>query len=79
LAHPPQKNGRAVRVHVVSTLLPFALATAYRLQCEQEETGGKSVGWQRWRRQLLEQTRDTVIVVVQDCYGIFIWPNTRCC
>jgi len=47
LAHPPQKNGRAVRLHVVSTLLLFALATAYRLQCEQEETGGKSVGWQR--------------------------------
>jgi hypothetical protein len=29
------------------------------------------VGWQRWRRQLLEQTRDHVIVFAQDCYGIF--------
>jgi hypothetical protein len=71
LGHPPQKTGRAVRVHVVFTLLMFALATAYRLQCEQEETGGEPVGWQRWRRQLLEQTRDKVIVFAQGWYGIF--------
>jgi hypothetical protein len=29
------------------------------------------VGWQRWRRQLLEQTRDQVIVFAQGYYGIF--------
>jgi Transposase DDE domain len=71
LTHPPQKTARAVRVHVMFTLLMFALATAYRLQGEQEETGGEPVGWQRWRRQLLEQTRDQVIVFAQDSYGIF--------
>jgi hypothetical protein len=71
LGHPPQKTGRAVRVHVLFTLLLFALATAYRLQCEQADTGGESVGWQRWRRQLVEQTRDQVIVFAQGCYGIF--------
>jgi Transposase DDE domain len=71
LKHPPQKTARAVRVHVLFTLLMFALATAYRLQREQEATGGEPVGWQRWRRQLLEQTRDHVIVFAQDCYGIF--------
>jgi hypothetical protein len=71
LKHPPQKTERAVRVHVLFTLLLFALATAYRLQCEQEETGGEPVGWQRWRRQLLEQTRDQIIVFAQGCYGIF--------
>jgi hypothetical protein len=71
LKHPPQKTARAVRVHVMFTLLKFALATAYRRQCEQEETGGDPVGWQRWRRRLLEQTRDHVIVLTQDCYGIF--------
>ena len=49
----------------VFTLLMFALATAYRLQCEREATGGEPVGWQRWRRQLLEQTRDKVIVFAQ--------------
>ena len=29
------------------------------------------MGWQRWRRQLLEQTRDQVIVFAQGHYGIF--------
>ena len=71
LKHPPQKNARAVRVHVMFTLLLFALATAYRLQCEQADTGKEPVGWQRWRRQLLEQTRDLVIIFAQDAYGIF--------
>jgi hypothetical protein len=69
--HPPQKTARAVRVHVMFTLLMFALATAYRLQCEQEETGGELVGWQRWRRQLLEQTRDMVIIFAGTDDGIF--------
>jgi hypothetical protein len=71
LKHPPQKTARAVRVHVLFTLLLFALATAYRLQCEQADTGGEPLGWQRWRRQLLEQTRDHVIVFAQNAYGIF--------
>jgi hypothetical protein len=65
LGHPPQKTERAVRVPVLLTLLRFALATAYRLPCEREATGGEPVGWQRWRRQLLEQNRDKVIVVAQ--------------
>jgi hypothetical protein len=71
LGHPPQKTARAVRVHVLFTLLMFALATAYRLQCEREATGGEPVGWQRWRRQLLEQSREKVIVFAQGAYGIF--------
>jgi hypothetical protein len=71
LGHPPQKTERAVRVHVGFTLLMFALATAYRLQCEREATGGEPVGWQRWRRQLLEQTREKVIVFAQNGYGLF--------
>jgi hypothetical protein len=71
LGHPPQKSARAVRVHVVFTMLMFALATAYRLQGEQAATGGESVGWQRWRRQLWEHTRNLVIVFAQGAYGIF--------
>jgi hypothetical protein len=71
LKHPPQKTARAVRVHVLFTLLLFALATAYRLQCEQADTGGEPLGWQRWRRQLREQTRDHVMVLAQGYYGIF--------
>ena len=71
LGHPPQKNERAVRVHVLFTLLMFALAMAYRLRCEQEAVGVEPVGWQRWRRQLVEQTRDQVMVFAQGWYGIF--------
>jgi hypothetical protein len=54
------------------TLLMFALATAYRLLCEQEATGGEPVGWQCWRRRLLQQTRDQVIVFAQGYYGILL-------
>lgn len=71
LQHPPKKTARAVWVHVLLTLLMFALATAYRLQRAQDDLGQEPVGWQRWRRQLLEKTRDHVIVFAQDCYGIF--------
>jgi hypothetical protein len=76
LGHPPQKTGRAVRVHVVFTVLRCALPTAYRLPCEPEATGGEPVGWMRWRRQLLEQSRDKVIVCAQEWYGIF--PLAAC-
>ena len=71
LGHPPQNTARAVRVHGMFTLLMFALATAYRWLCEQEATGGEPVGWQCWRRRLLQQTRDQVIVCAQGYDGIF--------
>jgi hypothetical protein len=71
VGHPPQKTGRAVRVHGVCTRLMFVLATAYRLRCEQTEWGAEPVGWQRGRRQLLEQTRDQIIGFAQGCYGIW--------
>jgi hypothetical protein len=70
LGHPPQKHERAVRVHVMFTRLLLALATAYRRPCERAATGREPVGWQRWRRQLLEHTRDKVIVFAQGHYGI---------
>jgi hypothetical protein len=46
-----------------------ALATADWLQGEREARGGEPVGWRRWRRQLLEQRRDKVIVLAQAWYG----------
>ena len=69
LKHPPQNTARAVRVHVLFTLLMCAWATAYRRPCAHEETGGEPVGWQRWRRHLLEQTRDLVISCAEDDDG----------
>jgi hypothetical protein len=47
-----------------------ALATAYRLRCEHAERRVEPVGWQRWRRPRLEQTRDQVIVFAQRWSGI---------
>jgi hypothetical protein len=58
-------------VPVLFTVLMCALAAAYRLQCEQEESGGEPVGWQRWRRQIQEESSDLVIVFAEGCYGIF--------
>jgi hypothetical protein len=71
LGHPPPQTERAVRVHVLFTLRMFALATADRRRCEPEAMGGAPVGWQRWRRQLLEQTRAKVIVCAEGHDGIF--------
>jgi Transposase DDE domain len=71
LKHPPQKTERAVQVHVFFTLAMFALATAYRLRAEQAAVGDEPVGWQRWRRQLIQQNRDKVIIFAQGWYGIF--------
>ena len=71
LGQPPQKTERAVRVHVLCTRLRFARATASRLQGEPEATGSAPVGWQRWRRHLLEQTRDKVMGCAQGGDAIF--------
>ena len=68
---PPQNTARAVHVHVLCTVRLCALATASRLPGEQADIGKAPVGWQRWRRQLLEQARDHVIVCAQDADGIF--------
>jgi hypothetical protein len=68
---PPHKTARAVRLHRVFPLLRCALATAYRRQGAQADPGHEPVGWQCWRRQLLHQTRDHVLGLAQDGYGIF--------
>jgi hypothetical protein len=72
LKHPPQKTARAMRTHVLFTLLICALATAYRRQCEQEDLGREPVGWQRWRRQLLEQTRALGIIFAKSVSRKFV-------
>ena len=41
---PPQQTARAVHVHVLFTLLMFALATASRLQAEPADLGKEPVG-----------------------------------
>lgn len=58
-------------MHVVFTVLLLALATAYRLRGERAAVGAEPVGWPRWRRQVREQSRDTILVFAQRWYGIF--------
>jgi hypothetical protein len=69
LGPPPPPHARAVRGHGVFTLRMCALATASRLPCAREARGGEPVGWQRGRRQLLEQTRAKGLVWAQGHYG----------
>jgi hypothetical protein len=71
LGPPPQQTARAVRGHMIVTRLRCALAPAARLPCEREVTEGEPVGWPRWRRPLLEQTRATVMVCAQGDGGSF--------
>jgi hypothetical protein len=71
LGHPPPNTERAVRRHVLFTLLLCALATGDRLPCAREARGGDPVGWQGWRRQLLEQTREQVMGFAPGYEGIF--------
>jgi hypothetical protein len=60
-----------VRGYVTLTLLMFALATANRLQREQEAMGNEPVRWQRWWHQLPAHRRDKVSVFAEGCNGIF--------
>jgi hypothetical protein len=53
------------------SMVVFALATAPGLQYAREAIGGEPAGWQCWRRQLCEQSRDKVIVFAEGHYGIF--------
>lgn len=82
LEHAPQKTEPAVVLHVVFTLAVMALATAYRLWSRQQELAEEEIlppsyallggeGTTTWRRRLLEENRDKVIVFVGACYGIF--------
>ena len=73
------ENGAGVRVHVLFTVLLFALRTAYRLPCEQANREKEPVGWQRWRRQFLEESRDHVSSLPRMAMASFIWRNTRSC
>jgi hypothetical protein len=70
LQHPPQQTARTVRGRVIFTLLLFALATAYRRPSAQDDLGKEPVGWLRWRRQLVEQTRALVIMCADACDGL---------
>ena len=60
----------AVWVHVALTLLMFAPGMACRRQGG-EASAGKTLGWQRWPRQLPKRVRQQTILIVLGCYRLF--------
>jgi len=65
LQPPPQKTARAVQGHGFFTLARCARTTASRVRTAHAAVGDEPGGWQRWRRQLLQQHRDNVIILAQ--------------
>jgi hypothetical protein len=71
LGPPPQQTDGAVRVQVLCTLRRCALATADRRPgAHATSAGAAPVGWQRWRRVLLEPTRNQGIGCAQGSSGL---------
>jgi hypothetical protein len=78
LGHPPQKTQRAVRVHVMFTLLLFALATAYRLQCGCEATAGSPSAGNAGGASSWSGRANRSSCLRRATMGSFISPNIRC-
>jgi hypothetical protein len=77
--HPPQKTARAVRVHVMFILLMFALATAYRLPCEHEATGGSQSAGSVGDASSASRPGTTLLSLRKTATASFIWRSTRYC
>jgi hypothetical protein len=65
LKPPPQKTARAVQGHGFFPLARCARTMASRVRTAHAAVGDEPGGWQRWRRQLLQQHRDNVIICAQ--------------
>ena len=72
LGHPPKKSERAARVGCMwsspCSCLPWPRGIGFGLSKRLQ--GVSPVGWQRWRCQLIAQTRDKVIVFTHGFYGL---------
>lgn len=79
LLHAPTKTSHGVTSHVFMTFLTMALTTAYRsreTQDEPEDEGEADpaltqMGIRNWRRRLIQENQDQVIVFSGVYYGIF--------
>lgn len=74
----PQKNARAVQVHVFFVLAVMALTNAYRTIRKREEAERQRklkeepwLGFEQFRRELRRKSKDQGIVFVGEAYGIF--------
>ncbi|MFS8580403.1 MAG: transposase [Novibacillus thermophilus] len=79
LEHAPTKTANGMVSHVYFTFLTIALTTAYRTWCaeqtEEDEEGEPSnqpsEGIRNWRRRLMQENQDQIIVFCGPYYGIF--------
>lgn len=77
LTHAPTRTASGVTSHVYMTFLTMALTTAYRSaeMASDDDEGEASVlsaeGIRIWRRRLVQENRDQVIVFCDPYYGIF--------
>ncbi len=74
LKHPPKNTAHAFKVHVYLTLMMIALTTAFReFKIKEEEKERKRIvtGIERYRRKIVAENMDKVIVFIGCMYGIF--------
>lgn len=69
LEHAPTKTANGMVSHVYFTFLTIALTTAYRTWCaeqtegeESESSNQPSKGIRNWRRRLMQENQDQIIV-----------------
>lgn len=75
LDHFPAKTRQAVSVHVLFTLIVFALTNAYRhwriQQDEIKQQAESELGIEQFRRLTKKESRNQAIIFIADRYGIF--------
>lgn len=74
LKHPPKKTAHAFKIHVYLTIMMIALTTAFRefkIKEEEKEKKGIETGIERYRRKIVAENMDKVIVFIGCLYGIF--------
>lgn len=69
LEDAPKKCEESVVNHGIYTLFVFGLVKGFHLWKEDQEA--KELGGKRWRRRLIKQNRDQVIIFSKGNYGIF--------
>jgi hypothetical protein len=74
LKHPPKKTAHAFKVYVYLTLMMIALTTAFRqfkIKEEEKQKKGIDSGIEKYRRKIVAENMDKVIVFNDCLYGIF--------
>jgi hypothetical protein len=68
----PSKTEKGVKVHIIMTMLVFALVAAYRFWNEKDNklAESESLGIARWKRKIMMENQDKAIVFYKDNYAV---------